>query len=276
MNQPHRWLIETTGHPAVAGWHSSRPTFVPDSGSGKFCRKLSFWQIYRAFVTLDSGKGFKAQYLQSGASTEIVCAPSGLDRVCRPEFLAPSRLPSAYRRGLSGPSSRSLSTCTARRFGLSPNDGRHPGHMPDRTPTHEPPGAPPAVSMRTPEDHSARREGLVPAALLGLLGLPLIVDAGPASQLPKWAYGTAMVLALWLGRLIVMRTSRTNRFAALVATVMLAGLCLAQMTAVRPRDDDAGRTDATREARPPKDDRRTRTDREKDELLHTRKTEDGR
>ena len=130
MIQPHWWLIETIGHPAVAGWHSSSPHIVPDSVSGKFCRKLSFWQISGGFVTLDSGLGFKAQYLQSGASTEIVCAPSGLDRVYRPEFLAPSRLPSAYRRGLRGPSSRSLSTCTARRFGLSPSISGYPGHMP--------------------------------------------------------------------------------------------------------------------------------------------------
>lgn len=276
MIQPHWWLIETIGHPAVAGWHSSSPHIVPDSVSGKFCRKLSFWQISGGFVTLDSGLGFKAQYLQSGASTEIVCAPSGLDRVYRPEFLAPSRLPSAYRRGLSGPSSRSLSTCTARRFGLSPYISGYPGHMPGHPIPHEPPGAPSAVSIRTPQHCTTRHSGLLPAALLGLLGLPLIIDAGPASELPNWTYAAGLVLALGLGLQTIVRTTRTNRYAAIVATVLLAALCVVQMTDGRARSVGPKTDQTPRVPRVPKDDGTTRTKVEKNDLLHTRKTEDDR
>lgn len=87
--------------------------------------------------------------------------------------------------------------------------------------------------MRTPMTRSPRRSGLLPAALLGLLGLPLIIDAGAASKLPEWVYGSSLYLAIILGTLTIMRTSRIERFAALVATVLLAGLCLVQLTGTR-------------------------------------------
>jgi hypothetical protein len=116
----------------------------------------------------------------------------------------------------------------------------------------------------------------MPAALLGLIGLPLIIDAGPGSRLPTWTYAAGLVLALGLGLQTVMRTTRTNRYAALVATVLLAGLCLVQLTVGPTRSDGQGGMATPRVPRVPKGDGTTRTKVEKNDLLHMRKTEDGR
>ena len=132
------------------------------------------------------------------------------------------------------------------------------------------------MSIRTPKHCTTRRSGLLPAALLGLLGLPLIIDAGPASELPSWTYAAGLVLAVGLGLQTIVRTTRTNRYAALVATVLLAGLCLVQMTAGRTRSDGPTTDHTPRVPRVPKDDGTTRTKVEKNDLLHTRKTEDDR
>ena len=132
------------------------------------------------------------------------------------------------------------------------------------------------MSMRTPQSCTTRRSGLLPAALLGLLGLPLIIDAGTASRLPTWTYAAGLVLALGLGLQTIVRTTRTNRYAALVATVLLAGLCLVQMTAGRTRSDGPTNDQTPRVPRVPKDDGTTRTKVEKNDLPHMRKTEDGR
>lgn len=212
------------------------------------------WEISAGPILSNPLLGFEAQYLQSYAERNIVCAPSGMDRVLRPEFLAPSRSPSAYRQGYAVLRPASLSTCTARRFRLSPvttGSGLLTFARPSQD--HEPPGAPYKVPMRPSASNSNRPSGLAPAALLGLLGLPLIVAAGPASKLPSWAYASGLVLTIGLGLTTAMRTSRLERFAALVATALLAGLCLVQITHHRQAPKDVPEGQQARGARLPKE-----------------------
>jgi len=48
--------------------------------------------------------------------------------------------------------------------------------------------------------------------------------------MPIWIYGSGLILALGFGLTTIMRTSRMERFAALVATSLLVGLCLVQIS----------------------------------------------
>lgn len=176
-----------------------------------------------------------------------------MDRVSRPEFLAPSglqvpigrvRLPSVgFSFDVHYPSFQAIAIM-------------HTVGAPHVRPTyiiHEPPGVPQTMPKHPAQSDHPRPSGLAPAVLLGLLGLPLIIEAGPASDLPEWAYGSGLIMTVALGLITTMRTCRMERFAALVATVLLAALCLIQLTVVRFRYDVAQRHMTARYARPPKD-----------------------
>ena len=71
---------------------------------------------------------------------------------------------------------------------------------------------------------------LIPVALLGLLGLPLIIYAGHDSRLSFEAYALGLIGTLLIALWTTLKTAGLNRSLTITAACLLAALCIMQIT----------------------------------------------